>query len=64
MIIPLGQSLLPITDDAAQNFINRFVAVMVAAVIACAGLACSTPRRNRAAGPRLHRPRLRSVTLA
>ena len=37
-IILLGQSLLPITDDAAQSFINRLVAVLVAAVFACVGL--------------------------
>jgi hypothetical protein len=37
-IILLGQSLLPIAEDAGQSFINRFVAVLVAALIACAGL--------------------------
>ena len=49
-IILLGQSLLPITDDAAQSFINRLVAVLVAAVIACVGLvlldALTQPRRS------------------
>jgi uncharacterized membrane protein YccC len=56
-IILLGQSLLPITDDAAQSFVNRLVAVLVAAVIACIGLvlldAVTRPRKHRGA-PSVH----------